>query len=126
MDQKSAEGTAGFPFLPGFDGGAMQWALWPMQLWLQWQADVLKTMAPQTTDWMRRRREGTEAALHALEQLCACHNVAEASKVQNQWLEDETKRLESDMRALSGSALRFSRETAKNPRPAAHAGRSAT
>ncbi len=126
MDQKSAEGTAGFPFLPGFNGGPMQWAVWPMQLWLQWQADVLKAMAPQTSDWMKRRREGTEAALHALEQLCACHNVAEASKVQNEWFEDEAKRLESDVRALGDSALLFSRETAKSGRPATHARRTAS
>jgi hypothetical protein len=120
MDRKTAEGTAGFPFLPGFNGGAVHWVVWPMQLWLQWQADVLKAMAPRTTDWMKRRREGTEAALRALEQLCACHNVAEASKVQNEWFEDEAKRLESDVRALSDSALLFSRETSKNPRAAAH------
>ena len=125
MDQKSAESTAGFPFLPGFNGPAMQWAFWPMQLWLQWQADVLKAVAPQTTDWMKRRREGTEAALHALEQLCACHNVAEASKVQNEWFEDEAKRLEKDMRALGDSTLLFSREPPKTGRPATHAPRAA-
>ncbi|HXP76531.1 MAG TPA: hypothetical protein VN823_20500 [Stellaceae bacterium] len=125
MDQRSAEGTAGFPFLPGFSGATMQWAVWPMQLWLQWQADMLKAVAPTTTDWMKRRREGTEAALHAFEQLCACHNVAEASKVQNEWFEDEAKRLESDMRALSNSALLFSQETTKTSRAAAHTDRAA-
>jgi hypothetical protein len=125
MDQKSAEGTAGFPFLPGFNGATMQWAVWPMQLWLQWQWGMLNAIAPTTTDWVTRRREGTEAALRALERLCACHNVAEASKVQNEWFEDEAKRLESDMRALSNSALLFSQETAKTNRPTARAARTA-
>jgi hypothetical protein len=121
MQQQAKEGTAGFAFLPDFDGTAMRWAIWPMQFWLQWQADMLKALAPTTTDWLGRRREGTEAALHALEQLCACHNVADASKIQNEWIEDEAKRLESDMRALSNSALLWSRETAKPNRPATHA-----
>ena len=65
MDQKSAEGTAGFLFLAGFNGAAMQWAIWPVQIWLQWQADVLKAAAPTATDWMKRRSEGTEAARRA-------------------------------------------------------------
>jgi hypothetical protein len=125
MDQKSAESMTGFALLTGFNGTAMRWAFWPMQLWLQWQADMLKAVAPTTADWITRRREGTEAALHALEQLCACHNVADASKVQNEWIEDEAKRLESDMRAFSDSAVLFSREAAKTSRPAAHVGRAA-
>ncbi len=74
---------------------------------------------------MKRRRERTEAALHALEQFCACHNVAEASKVQNEWFEDEAKRLEKDMRALGDSTLLFSRESPKTGRPAMHAPRAA-
>ncbi len=125
MDQKSAESITAFPFLPEFNGAAMQWAVWPMQLWLQWQADMLKAVAPTATDWMTRRREGTEAALHALERLCACHNVGEASTVQKEWIEDETKRLESDIRALSNSTLLWSRESAKTSRPAPHATRAA-
>ncbi len=125
MDPKSAGSISGIPFLPEFNGAAMQWAIWPMQFWLQWQADMLKAVAPTATDWMMRRREGTEAALHALEQLCACHNVAEASKVQNEWFEDEAKRLESDMRALGNSTLLFSREASKTSRPAPQATRAA-
>jgi hypothetical protein len=77
MDQKSAEGTAGFLFLAGFNGAAMQWAIWPVQIWLQWQADVLKAVAPTTTDWMKRRSEGTEAARRALEWLCTCHTMSQ-------------------------------------------------
>jgi len=121
MQQQAKGGAIEFALLPDFNGTVMRWTIWPMQFWLQWQADMLKAFAPTTTDWLGRRREGTEAALHALERLCACHNVADASKVQNEWIEDEAKRLESDMRALSNSALLWSREAAKANRPATHA-----
>lgn len=92
---------AGFPLFNGFNGQAMRLAIWPVELWLQWQADMLKAAAPAMADWVARRREGTEAALQALERLCACADVADASKIQTEWIEGETKRLETDMRALT-------------------------
>ncbi len=113
---------AGFPFFKGFNGQAMRLAVWPIELWLQWQADMLKAAAPATAHWIARRREGTEAALHALERLIACEDVEDASKIQGEWIEGETKRLESDVRALSGQALLWSRETGKAAR---HAGQTA-
>jgi|GEM_PF-2957912 hypothetical protein len=124
MERQSDESLAGSDFLPGFNGAAMQWALWPMQFWLQWQANMLKAVAPTTAEWMERRRQGTEAALHALDRLCACHSAAEASKVQSEWLKDEAKRLETDMRAFGNSALRLSEEAAKASR-SSHEGRAA-
>ncbi len=99
------QGVAGLPPFKGFNGEAMRLAVWPMELWLQWQADLLKSAAPALADWVARRREGTEAALHALERLCTCEDIADASKIQSEWIEGETKRLETDMRALTGAAL---------------------
>ena len=104
---------AGFPVFNGFNGQAMRLAVWPVELWLQWQADMLKAVAPAMADWVTRRREGTEAALHALERLCACEDVADASKIQAEWIEGETKRLETDMRALTDAAVVRRREAAR-------------
>lgn len=112
---KVAEGArqSGFPFFNGFSGQAMRFALWPMEMWLQWQADVLKAAAPVTAEWLARRREGTESALGALQRLCACEDAEGAAKVQSDWVSSETKRLESDLRCLSGSALFWSRDAVK-------------
>jgi hypothetical protein len=107
----------------GFSGQAMRWAIWPMEFWLQWQADLLKAAQPAAADWMARRREGTEAALKALERLCACHDARDASKIQSEWIEDEAKRIESDMRSL-GVAFTWPREFAKLSGMAAQAERS--
>ena len=78
---------AGFPFFKGFNGQAMRLATWPIDFWLQWQADMLKAAAPATADWIARRCEGTEAALRALERLTACQDVEDASKIQGEWIE---------------------------------------
>ena len=97
-------GERGFPFFGSFgsfNGQNMRWAIWPMEMWLNWQADMLKAAAPATADWLARRREGTEVAMRALERLCACHNAQDVSKIQSEWIEDETNRLQSDMRSFS-------------------------
>jgi hypothetical protein len=117
---QSAEGTggglAGFPF---FNWPAMRMAVWPMEIWLQWQAELLKVAGPATADWMTRRREGTESALRALERLCACQDPNDASKIQSEWIAEESKRLESDMRALSSPTLFPPRVAAQASRHAA-------
>jgi len=102
MDRVEEGAEHGLPTLPlfgdgvGFNVQAMRWASWPIEYWLQLQADMLRDAA----DWIARRREGTEAALRALEGLCACRDARDASKIQSGWIEDEAKRLESDMRSL--------------------------
>jgi hypothetical protein len=105
--------ASGLPLFKGFNPEAMRLAMWPVELWLQWQADMLRSAAPAMADWVARRREGTEAALHALERLCTCEDMADASKIQSEWIEEETKRLETDMRAFADAALVRLRPVAK-------------
>jgi hypothetical protein len=104
-----------FPVLDGFNSQAAELAAWPMRIWLQWQAGVLNAAAPATADWFRRRCAGTEAALHALERLASCHDGLDASKVQREWLEEETQRLQEDWRALTNQAFQWSREAGNAP-----------
>jgi len=113
---QSAEGAKRETALLPFDRSAFRLAVWPMEFWLQWQADMMKTAASVTTDWLSRRREGAESALRALERLSACHDVNEASKVQREWIADEAERLGSDMRALSDSKRYSLQESAKASR----------
>jgi hypothetical protein len=105
--------TVGFPLFNAFNGQAIRLAVWPMELWLQWQADLLKAAAPATAEWLTRRREGTAAALETLERLGTCQDIKEVSRIQSEWVEDETKRLETDMRVLGGLSFLWPREAAK-------------
>jgi len=90
--------------MPGdFNGSTMRLALWPAQLWLQWQSDMLKSTAPAAAEWMSRRRDGAEAALEAIHRLCACESANDMARVQNEWMAEEAKRLESDFRSLAGA-----------------------
>jgi hypothetical protein len=93
------------PFFSGFNGQAMRMAFWPMELWLQWQSEVLKAAAPATAEWMERRREGTDAALRTFQRLCACEDANDAAKIQSEWVNDESQRLKSDLESLSSPAL---------------------
>lgn len=99
-------GMVSFPFLTGFNGSAMRMAVWPIEFWLRWQADLFQSAAPATADWMARRCEGSEFALQALQRLCACGDAQEAAKVQSDWVADETERLERDFRLMT-SAVAF-------------------
>lgn len=94
----------------------MRMALWPAELWLQWQADMLKAAAPMAAEWMNRRRDGTQAALQAIHQLCACDSANDMVRVQKEWMAEEAKRLESDFRSLTSANL----EAAKAGRRASH------
>jgi hypothetical protein len=108
--ESSAKMFAQFPGFNGFNAQAVELAAWPMRTWLQWQAAFLNAAAPTTADWFKRRCAGTEAALHVLGRLSSCRDGLDASKVQREWIEDETRRLQEDWRALTDQAFLWSRE----------------
>lgn len=93
-----------FAYLNGFSGSTMRMATWPIELWLRWQADMLNALAPATTEWIARRRQGTESALRALEQLGNCTDASEYAKIQSDWAQEQAKRLEADFRFLTDAA----------------------
>lgn len=107
--------------LPRANGKAMHVAVLPAQLWLQWQADFLKAVAPLQAAWIKRRQEGTAAALQTLEKLAACGSPAEAIDIQREWLKDEMERLESDFRVAGAQATALPQELAKAGQRAASA-----
>lgn len=82
----------------------------PFEIWLRWQADMLKAAEPVTTGWLERRREGTEAALEAIEKLAACRDLSEAASIHSDWLDGAMKRLNSDIEVLTEQAMAMSRE----------------
>ena len=98
-----------------FNGQVLRLAVWPIEICLRWQEELLKVAAPAAAEWFVRRREGTEAALKALGQLTACEDLQAAAKLQSDWVENEAKRLEADARAWSAQAFYWPRETAGVP-----------
>ncbi len=95
-------GTGGKADFCGFSGHEIETADRSIENWLEWQADMLKAVAPMGAGWIDRQREAVEAAARTFARLAACQTFAEAAEVQREWLEGTTKRLESDMRTFMG------------------------
>jgi hypothetical protein len=110
-----------FSMFPAFNGIAARMVLWPVETWLQFQSDALNAVAPAAAEWMERRREGTAAAIEAIERLSQSKDVQEAAKVQSDWMKDETKRLEADVRAMADQSAIFVRVMEKASRSGAKA-----
>lgn len=77
-------------------------------------------------DWLRRRREGTDAAFDAFERLIACRDWAEAASIHQEWLSRAMQRLGSDIEAVTDQVLVVSREAANLAQAAAQTSTGAT
>ena len=110
-----------FTTFPAINGYVARMMLWPVEAWLHLQSEMLNAAAPATAQWMERRREGTTAALASIERLTKCQDVQDATEVQNEWVKDEAKRLEADMRSFGEQTLFFARAAEKASRQATQA-----
>lgn len=81
---------------------------WPLEHWLQFQAELFKIADPRLTDWLNRRREGTTAALRTFERLASCRNFGEAMAIQSDWIDGAMKRLDLDAQAILEQGLAMS------------------
>lgn len=91
-------------------GSIAQMMARPFEIWLRWQADMLKAAEPVTARWLERRREGTEAALEAIEKLAGCRDLSDAASIQRDWLDGTMKRWSSDIEALTSHTMALSQE----------------
>lgn len=97
--EKQARTPSMFPAgLP--DKPMMSWATWPMELWLRWQSEVLKSTLPVAASWFERRCNGTDATLDALKRIGGCQDLRSVLDVQSEWVEAERQRLEADLEAV--------------------------
>ena len=107
--------------LPQVNGEATRMAVLPVSLWLQWQADLWKAVSPASAEWIKRRQEAVAETLQTVEKLAGCKDMTEAAEIQRAWLENEMRRLESDMRMLGAQASALPEQFAEVGRRAASA-----
>lgn len=86
--------------------------VWPVEQWLQFQAELLKATTPGWTHWLDRRFEGLTATLHAAEKFASCREIGEVVAIQSEWLDGAIKRLDLDSQGLIAQALAVSQCTA--------------
>jgi hypothetical protein len=109
---KSERATEVRAVLPLPDRQAARLIAWPFEYCLRLQADALCAVGVSIIDWLRRRREGTDAAYETFERLAACRDFAEAATIQQEWFGGALRRLGSDIEALTDQLLVMSREAA--------------
>jgi hypothetical protein len=115
--ESAAEAAARIPFV--FDGSVARMFSWPIEAWLRAQAGILKASEPVATGWLERRQAAATATLATLERLSCCNDLKEAASIQQSWVEDSMKRLDSDLHAFADQALAISREAMSATRYAA-------
>lgn len=81
---------------------------WPLELWLQFQADLFRATEPALIGWIDRRCEGTGAVLRSVERLTTCQDFGEAISIQSEWLTGFMGRLDRDIQAVAEHALAVS------------------
>jgi len=93
--------------------------VWPIDHWLQWQAELLKLAAPSLNGFLSRRGEALSAAMRTAEKLVACRDLDAALSIQSEWAEGALKRLELDIEAAAEHAIALSHCAADATRRAA-------
>jgi len=112
--------------LPMPDRQSARMVAWPLEYCLRLQADAMCAAGVSIIDWLRRRREGTDAAFDAFERLIGCRDLAEAASIQQEWLSGAMQRLGSDIEAMTDQVLVVSREAANLAQAAAQTAAGAT
>lgn len=92
------------------DGSITEMVARPFEVWLRWQSDLLKVAEPAAMSWLERRRDGTTAALDALQRLARCTDIAEAAAIQRDWVDGMLKRLTSEITAFTEQTVALSQE----------------
>ena len=105
-----------FPFSPGELPETVRLQI---EAWFKDQADLLEGMQNLMGTWMKRRREGTEAAFRTFERMCSCGDVGDAVTAYNEWLSGSMGRIMADMSTLRDEAIRMARISQKMAMPAA-------
>lgn len=81
---------------------------WPLEHWLQFQADLFRATEPTLLGWIERRAEGTGAVLRSLNRLAACQDIGDVVAIQSEWLTGFMERLDRDIQAVAEQALAVS------------------
>ena len=84
------------------------------EIWFNDQAELLESLQNAMAAWMKRRQEGTEAALRAVEGICSCSDPSQAMAVYNEWLAGSAGRIAIDLAALRDEALHMMRIGQRN------------
>jgi hypothetical protein len=110
-----------FAAFAAFKDNTTLWNLGMQQLQagLKAHAELLGNAQSVTETCLRHRRQNLEDAVTAVERMCACKDLGEATAIQQKWLSDCMQSLMEDFTVLSSAAAIAATRDIAEPRRAA-------
>ena len=101
-----------------FDQPPARMFAWPLEMMLRFNASVANAIQESAVNWAQRRQEAAEEAVETFERLVHCRDLGEAVSIQQEWLENNIRRLDEDFGALANQGANLSHRAASSARDA--------
>ena len=92
--------------------------VWPLEMMLRFNANVANALQETAMSWAQRRQEAADDAIETFERLVHCRDIGEAVSIQQEWVENNIRRLDEDFGALAHQGANLSRRAAVTAREA--------
>jgi hypothetical protein len=92
--------------------------VWPLEMMLRFNASIANAIQESTVSWAQRRQEAADNAVETFERLVHCQDLGEAVSIQQEWVENNIRRLDQDFGALTDQGANLSHRAASTARDA--------
>ena len=92
--------------------------VWPWEMMLRFNASMASAIQESTVNWAQRRQEAADEAVETFERLVQCRDLGEAVSIQQEWVENNIRRLDEDFGALADQGANLSHRAASGARDA--------
>jgi len=82
----------------------------PVEMLLQFQTNVASAIQASSVRWLQRRQEAVDDALNTFDRLIRSRDIGEAIAIQQQWFNNNIRRLGGAYEALAGQTAAVARE----------------
>jgi hypothetical protein len=93
----------------------------PVEIMLQFQTNVASAIQASSVGWLQRRQQAMEDALNTFDRLIRSRDIGEALAIQQQWFNNNIRRLGGAYEALAGRTATASREAVSSARESVNA-----
>jgi hypothetical protein len=104
--------------LLSFDQPPTRMFMWPWEMMLRFNASMANAIQESTVTWAQRRQEAAEKAVETFERLVHCHDLGEAVSIQQEWVENNIRRLDEDFGAIAQQGATLSHRATTTARDA--------
>jgi hypothetical protein len=92
--------------------------VWPLEMMLRFNASIANAVQESTVTWAQRRQEATRNAAETFERLIRCRDLGEAVSIQQEWIENNIRRLDNDFGVIAEQSASLSHRAASTARDA--------